>query len=866
MNTLIRASAGAGKTYALTTEYLRLLRARHQALADDDALGLRPESLLAATFTRKAAGEIADRILSRLATAALNGETLAQLKTDLDDPTLTPDSCQDLLLRVCKSLHRLSVGTLDGFFQRLCAIYRHETSLGGAGVRMTDPRSPRCVVLRRDAVRALLGQIALVDLEGLLDDINGQKVPAPVLASFEALLAGLLEKADNVPDAAWDRLAIPDLPAPERINAALLNLEAAMPGLTNGHWRNAVRDDLKRFGEGQWEAFCTTGIAKCCLDAAPIYRNGPVSDELRALYDVLLTVARRELLLPVRRRTLATRHLLGVFVREYSQLRRAEGLMLFSEAPVLLAGLLVDFDETARRMDAPVEHLLLDEFQDTSDAQWGVMRGFALAAAQSPRSVFVVGDMKQAIYGWRGGRAEIFERATSELPDMEPTPRDVSFRSSQTILDTVNAVFGSLADNPVLGEHPDARDRWASHFHRHEAKRDLPGYVELCVSPESDGEDGGHLAACAERIATAVRRMPRSASSGVLVRKNATADALADALRALDMDVSSEGSGAIADDPAVEVILSALTLADHPGHSAAAFHLSRSPLAALLGLPADLHTSKTETARVSNALRQEILAKGYAGIVAEWAACLAPWGTARTGRRLEQILAKAAEFDMLPPMRASEFVRSVRAASVENPGSARVRVMTINRAKGLEFDAVFLPELDWSAGVIPPACLIRRSDVAAIAGGAPLVDAVYSHTRESIRRLDSGLQGAHRAFMDEEVTGLLCLLYVAMTRARHALHIFAAPANKKLTPAAVVCHALSGAKIPAPDADWSTLHTAGDAVWYGADAVTEAPSPPDSPERPVFRFKPSDGTRRRPSKEPGKDDMPTVADLLRLDV
>ena len=71
-----RASAGSGKTYALTTEYLRLLRARHAAPGE---AGLRPEALLAATFTRKAAGEIADRMLSRLAAAALDDEALAEL-------------------------------------------------------------------------------------------------------------------------------------------------------------------------------------------------------------------------------------------------------------------------------------------------------------------------------------------------------------------------------------------------------------------------------------------------------------------------------------------------------------------------------------------------------------------------------------------------------------------------------------------------------------------------------------------------------------------------------------------------------------------------------------------------------------------
>ena len=65
----------------------------------------------------------------------------------------------------------------------------------------------------------------------------------------------------------------------------------------------------------------------------------------------------------------------------------------------------------AYRLDARVAHLLLDEFQDTSPPQWRVLRPFARQVVDGGRrqSFFCVGDVKQAIYGWRGGVAEIFE-------------------------------------------------------------------------------------------------------------------------------------------------------------------------------------------------------------------------------------------------------------------------------------------------------------------------------------------------------------------------------------------------------------------------------------------------------------------------
>ena len=305
-------------------------------------------------------------------------------------------------------------------------------------------------------------------------------------------------------------------------------------------------------------------------------------------------------------------------------------------------------------------------------------------------------------------------------------------------------------------------------------------------------------------------------------------------------------------------MLSALTLADHPGHTAAAFHVARSPLAAVLGVPPDLHARPAECAALSNALRRGILVQGYAGVLADWAARLAPYGPERTARRLEQVLDLAAEFDALPPMRASEFVRAVRDASVENPGAAPVRVMTINRAKGLEFDAVFLPELDWKAPAAPaPAC----------SSGAPRRGA--SDAGHAVYQLPQGAAPPARprpgrrlpALQDEEITGLLCLLYVALTRARHALHLYVKPAGPGLTPAALLRHGLGGT--PSED---GRLHVSGDASWHQHVPWPEVAAPSETPARPAFQFARATGARRRgPSQGALSLGVTTAEDHLCLD-
>ena len=115
---VIRASAGTGKTYQLTNRFVRLL-----------ASGVAPEAILAATFTRKAAGEILERILLTLAHAASDVNKCLKLAAAIDRPQLNRLQCRDLLVRVTSRLHRLQIGTIDSFFARLASSFSLELGL-----------------------------------------------------------------------------------------------------------------------------------------------------------------------------------------------------------------------------------------------------------------------------------------------------------------------------------------------------------------------------------------------------------------------------------------------------------------------------------------------------------------------------------------------------------------------------------------------------------------------------------------------------------------------------------------------------------------------------------------------------------------
>src|SRR3954465_10083146 len=105
---MILASAGPGKTYALTNRFVELL-----------ARGAPPERIVALTFTRKAAGEFFDEILNKLARAARDASYAQKLAKHLEIPSLLPKDFLRMLRTVVDAMHRLRLGTLDGFFAKI---------------------------------------------------------------------------------------------------------------------------------------------------------------------------------------------------------------------------------------------------------------------------------------------------------------------------------------------------------------------------------------------------------------------------------------------------------------------------------------------------------------------------------------------------------------------------------------------------------------------------------------------------------------------------------------------------------------------------------------------------------------------------
>ena len=219
----------------------------------------------------------------------------------------------------------------------------------------------------------------------------------------------------------------------------------------------------------------------------------------------------------------------------------------------------------------------------------------------------------QAIYGWRGGVAELVNTIVGQLPNVAEEQLNCSYRSSQIVIDTVNTVSGRLAAHPVLSLYPAVVSAWSRRFETHTTVHsDLPGRCRLVTAPEAN-EDEEQALVTLRWAATEVARLHRAhpdRSIGILVRRNQAVARLIYALRHTHgITASEEGGNPLTDSVAVQLILSLLRLADHPEDTVARFHIAHSPLGHMVGF--EHYDDSTAAHRVARDVRQRLMAMGY---------------------------------------------------------------------------------------------------------------------------------------------------------------------------------------------------------------------------------------------------------------
>lgn len=851
----VRASAGSGKTYQLTGHYLRVF-----------LNGAEPSTILATTFTRKAAGEILGRVLTRLSQACDCDEKLDALATELELAGIDREHARKQLVKLCRALHQVSISTIDGFFARLLSSYRYDLGLP-VSYSTVDKDSPENALIRAEAIRCLLEQNEREQLIGLLDGLQQGAFHRGIAANLNERLNETHELFELTEADVW----MTERPAGQVLSDAELELALqrieALAGNYTARLSNTLLSDAQKARQGQWPGLLKSGLVLKIIQGATFYGK-EIPEEIQQAYEPLNRHVTAVVLGRLYGQTRALLALLQCYHQEYTQLRRRDRVYRFHDIPLMLANLLPgqESGEVAHRLDTRIDCLLLDEFQDTDPRQYAVLKAFASAIHDGDPAaglLFCVGDLKQSIYGWRGAVPQIFDRFGDDFSSVQWTENNHSYRSSQIVLDSVNRLFDNIKTNEILQhKNPGAALRWHPRFGEHRSQRDLPGYVEVVESTveagddESealDGESGiseaaegetaprdAHLEFCARRIQELALQSP-NASIGVLMRSNAAASQLIFLLNRLGVEASAEGGSPIIDDPAVGVVLSALRFADHPSDSAALFHVMNSPLAPSLKLVGSNPLTGPEAALH---IRRQLAYHGYAATIAGWAGKLTPTCDKRGAHRLAQLIDLADGYSGSPASRPGEFVDYVETQGVEEPSPSKIRVMTIHRSKGLEFDIVVLPQLDSGLAQRSGFNLIYRRDPATLR-----ITAVSICPGEEVRALDPELQAIHGEHLQAEIEEALCLLYVAMTRPRHALHIIVPPlkigksgkpGKTKFSLASIVRDGLRGMTLEEgdsasaePPAGQRVLYKQGDSLWF--QKMKQIPAAPVPPARQPAR-------------------------------
>ena len=775
---LVLASAGSGKTYHLSSRILQLL-----------AAGAPPSQVLASTFTRKAAGEILDRVLLRLAEGASDPEKARDLARDAHASLGDPLACRALLTRLVNDLHQLNVGTLDAFFIRVARSFFQELGLA-PGWTITDrPTEDR---LRTEAVQAVLADIDKSEFVEILRMVNrgaaNRNVHDDLVKKVDDLLRIRRQLDPNAVDP-WspdfgvkEKVAPADLAARAAALAARLR-ELEVPLTQKGTpvvaWQNGRDAGAVAIAALDWIELFAKGIGAKVLADEQTYSRKPITEDYADIFHEAVRLARIDLAPQLRRECEALGRLAELLEAAFENVQRRLGAYRFEDVTYMLGGP----DATGRRedlhyrLDQQIRHILLDEFQDTSLEQWRALSPLAdelLSGHLDERAGVIVADPKQSIYGWRGARPELVHQVGRQYALTRAT-MPTSWRSSAVVLDFVADVFRGLPSNMTLSKFdvgPKVASDWMKDFTELKAAKELPGHVRVHLAPPDEGNAAIQpllLRRAAEVVRDLHQQMP-GRSIGVLVRRNKVLGHLMNELRAMGVHASGEGGTPLTDTPPVNALLSLFRLADHPLHSAARYHVARSPLGAVVGLTD--HQDRGAARSLADRVRRKLITDGYGPSLATWVQELAPRCDEPEVRRLLQLVELGHRWDERPTLRPGDFARYVARESVEDPSSAFVQVMTVHRSKGLEFDVVVLPELYASLAPKPQGVAVPERDPS-----TGQVVKVYPRLKQELRPLFPEVTRANEEIQAAGLRDGLSVLYVALTRAKHALHVIIPPGS-----------------------------------------------------------------------------------------
>lgn len=849
----VSANAGTGKTHVLVNRVLRLLLS-----------GSEPFRILCLTYTKAAAAEMSNRLFRTLAAwvtlpeADLKAALVKLTNTTPDQETL--DAARRLFAKAIETPGGMKVQTIHGFCEKLLQRFPLEAGVPAHFNVLDDVASND---LMNQAIADVLHRAltnpesreaeALATVTTHATDLQFEEhIRAAIRhrqswgAAFTdapkdmmATLTTILDLPENKDPAHWQQAMAASVS--NELADALIPILIEAGGTTNENTAKHLKAARSaKTTEAKTQAlrllFLTQKQEKRKSLATNAVKNPhpALADRLSAAQDTFYEAFTAYESITVARATLELLTLADKIITRFEQQKQQRAALDYQDLIEYTARLLHSRHDTAwvlYKLDRGLDHILVDEAQDTSPDQWQVIASLTeeffsgSGASEKNRTLFAVGDEKQSIYGFQGAEPRQFGEMASHFgngaalaeKEFAKVPLNLSFRSTRAVLDAVDLVFAdpSISQSVTVSGEP---------ILHHANRQDSPGLVEIWPTERQQKSeqaeafaplDDDSIHSVSQRLARKIARQIKTwletketlHSKGrpiragdilILLRKrNPFAPLMIRALKAEGIPVSGADRIVITEQLAV---MDMMALADFlllPEDDLALASLLKSPLFNLTD--DDLFTlSHQRKGSLWQSLRyfakRDARFEPVAATLSLWlsrADILPPFEFfanllegeglrkkfiarlgAVAGDALDEFLNLALQYDEQEPPSMQGFLAWLRRADAEikrdmEKGRDEVRVMTVHGAKGLEAEIVFLPDTCSNRSASQSDSIITTRS-----GSGP--ESRFNNRilwslagKNHLTPIRQMRDARNMAESDEQ----LRLLYVAMTRARDRLYV-----------------------------------------------------------------------------------------------
>ena len=782
---LLRSSAGSGKTYNLAKTYIRLL------LQSDDRYAYR--HILAVTFTNKATAEMKNRILKELDRLAQTPEKSPYIKEfapAFGGVEKVQKRASDMLKDILNDYSAFSVSTIDKFFQLALRAFARELGQFSSYQVELDKEA-----LVRESAERILESIGSGDVpsdvrdwlrESLMDQL-GQEGKMSLDNAMDAVvkqlksdeLRDIMERYSRKPEDVFSR---DYLKAVRRECAAVVKSFKAKMSDAAGKVLEGMKAAGLEYADFH-RYFNVAQLEKTVADGSVLPTDGFMKriDDPEQWF-----IKTKQNLVPVAEANMAAP------LAALKELCTGKEFTLYNTAGVLASqvftlGLALELDKEYRALadeknviclddsnltlrdiiagsDAPFiyeklgvrfQNFLLDEFQDTSTIQWENFRPLLAESDASGGSNLLVGDVKQSIYRWRGGDWTLLDRGVkSQFPGADDTAslRD-NWRSLPEIVEFNNKFFdfAARALDGKMGGGRLVQDIYADATQVPRSRDGAGGYVKCTFCDTKDDE----LPQILESVQEAREAGASYGQIAVLVRKNAQGSAVAGYLVDNGVPVISDDSLDVKSSVTVRRLVSLLSCMDNEADAVNKF------LAKDLGieLPSSydsLYSLAEELLRGLREVNTELF-DGEVLYIQSFMDALLAW-TLSNGNSLSGFL---------------KYWDGEKSPKISSPdGIDAVRIMTIHKAKGLEFPYVIYPfageESLFDSLHTTRWCVPERKD-----GASELISEGVFNVKMSSNTAETVFAGQYKQEEQLQYVDAINTFYVAMTRAVKVLHTIA---------------------------------------------------------------------------------------------